>query len=172
MDARESVGQINAPSSVFMRSATAAGGRSLALGTLPVWRRDNDHGTFALRITARGLAAIGIEKPGAPSEEAVTSRATSYVRRWKRTGWLGRVDSNLCISESEFAKTLSPGGRDSNLCISKSSKRRIWTVSWSPQAVQRPYCIIRDAVVRLLPPQPASPSPTRHTGLSPASYPF
>src|SRR6478672_3952412 len=84
MDARESVGQINAPSSVFMRSATAAGGRSLALGTLPVWRRDNDHGTFALRITARGLAAIGIEKPGASSEEAVTSRATSYVRRWRR----------------------------------------------------------------------------------------
>jgi hypothetical protein len=31
-----------------------------------------------------------------------------------------------------------PGRRDSNLCISKSSKRRIWTVSWSPQAVQWP----------------------------------
>ncbi len=29
-----------------------------------------------------------------------------------------------------------PGRRDSNLCISKSSKRRIWTGSWSPQAVQ------------------------------------
>jgi hypothetical protein len=29
-----------------------------------------------------------------------------------------------------------PGLRDSNLCISKSSKLRIWTVSWSPQAVQ------------------------------------
>jgi hypothetical protein len=27
-----------------------------------------------------------------------------------QTGWLGRVDSNLCISESEFAKTLSLGG--------------------------------------------------------------
>src|SRR3979490_3274347 len=34
----------------------------------------------------------------------------SYVRRWRRTGWLGRQDSNLCILESEFAKTLSPGG--------------------------------------------------------------
>src|SRR4030088_2732991 len=53
-----------------------------------------------------------------------------------------------------------PGRRDSNLCISKSSKRRIWTVSWSPQAVQWPYCIIRDAVVRLLPPQPGSPVST------------
>jgi hypothetical protein len=26
---------------------------------LPVWRRDDDKGAFALRITARGLAAIG-----------------------------------------------------------------------------------------------------------------
>ena len=26
-------------------------------GTLPVWRRDDDQGAFALRITARGLAA-------------------------------------------------------------------------------------------------------------------
>jgi hypothetical protein len=51
---------------------------------------------------------------------------------------------------SEFAQDSQPGRRDSNLCISKSSKWRIWTVSWSPQAVQWPYCIIRDAVVRLL----------------------
>jgi hypothetical protein len=33
---------------------------------------------------------------------------------------LRREDSNLCISESEFAKTLSPGRQDSNLCISES----------------------------------------------------
>ena len=38
---------------------------------------------------------------------------SSYVSRWRRTGWLGRRDSNLCILESEFAKTLSRG-RDSN----------------------------------------------------------
>ncbi len=42
----------------------------------------------------------------------------SYLTRLRRTGWLGRRDSNLCILESEFAKTLSPGGRDSNLRIS------------------------------------------------------
>jgi hypothetical protein len=34
----------------------------------------------------------------------------SYVTRWRRTGWLGRVDSNLCISESDFAKALSLSG--------------------------------------------------------------
>src|SRR4051812_47310884 len=37
--------------------------------------------------------------------------APSYLH--DRTGWLGRVDSNLCISESEFAKTLGGGIRTS-----------------------------------------------------------
>jgi Protein of unknown function (DUF3489) len=45
-------------------------------GTLPVWRRDDDQGAFALRITERGLAALGIEKSSAPPEVAVTSGAT------------------------------------------------------------------------------------------------
>ncbi len=39
-----------------------------------------------------------------------TSRATFIFDALRRTGWLGRVDWNLCISESEFAKTLSLGG--------------------------------------------------------------
>jgi hypothetical protein len=53
------------------------------------------------------------------------------------TDWpVGAKGFEPCISESECAKTLSSGREDSNLCISKSSKRRIWTVSWSPQAVQ------------------------------------
>ena len=36
-----------------------------ARGALPVWRRDDDVGPLALHITARGLAAIGVEKVGA-----------------------------------------------------------------------------------------------------------
>ncbi len=36
--------------------------------------------------------------------------APSDLTRRDRTRWLGRVDSNLYISESEFAKTLSLGG--------------------------------------------------------------
>ena len=58
----------------------------------------------------------------------------------------------------EIRQDSQPGRRDSNLCISKSSKRRNWTVSWSPQ----PYCIIRDAVVRLLPPTGQSVSNASH----------
>src|SRR4029077_17144459 len=45
-------------------------------GTLPVWRRDDDQGAVALRITARGLAALGIEKSSASPEAAVASGAT------------------------------------------------------------------------------------------------
>jgi hypothetical protein len=72
------------------------------------------------------------------------------------------VDAAECSAfRSKFANS-QPGRRDSNLGISKSSKRRMWTVSWSPQAVQWQYCIIRDAVVRPLPPQAHSPSLT-HT---------
>jgi len=44
-----------------------------ASGTLPVWRRDDDQGAFALRITVRGLAAIGIDKAVGSSEDAVRS---------------------------------------------------------------------------------------------------
>src|SRR6266568_7626951 len=32
-----------------------------ARGALPVWRRDDDAGPLALRITPHGLAAIGVE---------------------------------------------------------------------------------------------------------------
>jgi hypothetical protein len=45
-----------------------------ALGALPVWRRDDDAGPLALRITPHGLAAIGVEasvaerKPEKPHE--------------------------------------------------------------------------------------------------------
>ncbi len=53
---------------------------------------------------------------GRPAHICETSRhravfeRPSYVTRWRRTGWLGREDSNLCISESEFTQTLSPRG--------------------------------------------------------------
>jgi hypothetical protein len=41
-----------------------------ARGSLPAWRRDDDAGPLALRITARGLEAIGLAEPDAsPSAE-------------------------------------------------------------------------------------------------------
>jgi hypothetical protein len=32
---------------------------------MPIWRRDEDKGPFALRITRHGLAAIGVDEHGA-----------------------------------------------------------------------------------------------------------
>jgi hypothetical protein len=39
-----------------------------ARGSLPVWRRDEDKGLLALRVTERGLAAIQVDKGGAREE--------------------------------------------------------------------------------------------------------
>ena len=44
-------------------------------GSLPVWRRDDAHGPLALRITKRGLAAIGVDE-GNTLLEAVGARNT------------------------------------------------------------------------------------------------
>jgi hypothetical protein len=46
---------------------------------------------------------------GGNGYRAVLSDIRLLTRR-VQTRWLGRQDSNLCIFESEFAKTLSPGG--------------------------------------------------------------
>jgi hypothetical protein len=45
-----------------------------AAGSLPVWRRDDNSGTMALRITKTGLEAIGIEAV------AVAARKDTSVR--------------------------------------------------------------------------------------------
>ena len=39
-----------------------------ARGSLPIWRRDDDKGPLALRITTRGLAAIQVDQGGARAE--------------------------------------------------------------------------------------------------------
>jgi hypothetical protein len=57
-------------------------------GTLPVWRRDDGQGAFALRITAHGLAAVGIDRSdtspdqtaGVTKEAADASPDTSSQR--------------------------------------------------------------------------------------------
>src|SRR5438876_3767373 len=41
-----------------------------ARGTLPVWRRHNEEGALALRVTPRGLTAIGIDEGGTPPHAA------------------------------------------------------------------------------------------------------
>jgi hypothetical protein len=57
------------------------------------------------------LAARGGRYQTCPKADGAVLSGLSLVGGRDRTGWLGRQDSNLCISESEFA--------NSNLCISR-----------------------------------------------------
>jgi hypothetical protein len=54
----------------------------------------------------------------------------SYVTRWRRTGWLGRRDSNLRISESEFVKSFEIAHRF----------RADWAKSSRPETFSRIGC--------------------------------
>jgi hypothetical protein len=48
-----------------------------AAGTLPVWRKDEKEGAFALRITERGMQAIGVVEGATPSDELKLTDAGS-----------------------------------------------------------------------------------------------
>ena len=54
-----------------------------AQGSLPVWRRDDDRGALALRITERGLAVIGADQDGTArkADETPSRQPTQRDRR-------------------------------------------------------------------------------------------
>jgi len=56
-----------------------------AIDPLPVWRRDDEQGRLALRITERGLAAIQVED-GAMAEDSRNSKQAADVVSDKRPG--------------------------------------------------------------------------------------
>jgi Protein of unknown function (DUF3489) len=91
-----------------------------ASGTLPVWRRDDDQGAFALRITVRGLAAIGIDKAVGSAEEAVRSGTTAQEgdstpdTASPRTAALHKPPRNrLAVASRKGSRNVSPGPRAS-----------------------------------------------------------
>ena len=59
-----------------------------ARGALPVWRRDDEQGAVALRISPRGLAAIQVEDGGAQAtaERCRDSEPAANVVSDKRSG--------------------------------------------------------------------------------------
>ena len=86
--------------------------------SLALRRRPKPRGTAMLLSIAK---CSGIAPPR--RRQLLNSSLYSSINEGRRRhrGWLRRQDSNLCISESEFAQTLSLGREDSNLCISKSN---------------------------------------------------
>jgi hypothetical protein len=62
-----------------------------ARGDLPVWRRDDDNRPLALRITSRGLAAIGIENEPNRKDTAPRSDAGAKAEEKASGGHHGRA---------------------------------------------------------------------------------
>jgi hypothetical protein len=93
-----------------------------ARGALPFWRRAEDKGALALRITRRGLAAIGVARDSALMEAAESSgagqgadpargrpaRRTTAARRKKTRNETPRLAAKPRRSDSK----LSPCARD------------------------------------------------------------
>jgi hypothetical protein len=70
-----------------------------ARGMLPAWRRHDDKGSLALRITARGLAAIGVDKAGTspevpPSETPEKGRDPTLDKPSRRTTTRHKTTTN------------------------------------------------------------------------------
>src|SRR5215469_12114962 len=50
-------------------------------GTLPVWRRNDNEGALALRITERGLTAIGVDQDGAATKAGKVHHSEQTAKR-------------------------------------------------------------------------------------------
>jgi hypothetical protein len=104
----------------------------------------------------------------------------SYVTRWRRTGWLGRRDSNLCISKTDLLNIIPPEqdlGVDrapetfvrsaARASLIRDAQVRVLPPGLRVLANSDSICRgfgefrFRNAEVRIPPPQPASPSQTR-----------
>jgi hypothetical protein len=72
-------------------------------GSLPVWRRDDDSGAMALRITKNGLAAIDVEDEAAAAPKETSVRDAP----WKDCSGGTRIHNSL---GSERGLTAMPRG--------------------------------------------------------------
>jgi hypothetical protein len=78
-------------------------------GSLPVWRRDDAHGPLALRITKRGLAAIGVGE-GNTLLEAVGARNT---KQGTKSSYRAAAARRKKIRDEAPRQSAKPGRRDS-----------------------------------------------------------
>src|SRR5215469_1957105 len=87
-----------------------------ARGALPVWRRDDEQGGLALRITQRGLAAIQVEdgtaqataeecRDGKPAADLVLNKRSSRVAAARAKKNQEQVSATLCHARPEGFET-------------------------------------------------------------------
>ena len=89
---------------------------------MPVWRRDDEQGGLALRITQRGLAAIQVEdgtaqataeecRDGKPAADLVLNKRSSRVAAARAKKNQEQVSATLCHARPEGFET-GAGDRD------------------------------------------------------------
>src|SRR6202040_1002678 len=85
-----------------------------ARGALPIWRRDEEKEAVALRITTRGLAAIGIDEHRAlleAEENGGTGRSTDPA--WNKPARRASAVRRKKTSHEAPQKSAKPSGADS-----------------------------------------------------------
>jgi hypothetical protein len=152
---------------------------------LPAWRRDDDCG-LALCITARGLAAIGIDKLGTWAEAPLLSGATAdQGDSTPDTPSQGTsAPQKAAQSRRATARRKSKGSKDESPRPRASKQSRViemlqrgqgstiaaivkaWAGSRTPSAVSLPARCARSSASRLCPRRPA---PSGSTASSPRS---
>src|SRR5262249_39418570 len=90
-----------------------------AQGTLPVWRRDEDKGALTLRITERGLAAIGAEQDDTAGK-ANGTRSGQTGKQGKR-----QPQPHSRRARSNRKQTPKAGGKHTNAGRSESKQATV-----------------------------------------------